>query len=199
IALQGLITQLQEFVLSANRGEGAKRYEAPVAISTITSRTIQSTKPTRADELLNKISGVNMVSLGNEQHQMSIRQPMTTKGLFLYLQDGIPIRTTGLYNHNALLEMNMAETKSIEVKKGPASSLYGSEDIGGVVNFISAAPTAVPVLKFSVQGNNIGYRRTDLVSSISSGKWGFLLSGYYATRSNGYLEYSDFQKGTFTA
>src|SRR5690606_33331962 len=66
-------------------------------------------------------------------------------------------------------------------------------------NFISAAPTAVPVLKFSVQGNNIGYRRTNLVSSISSGKWEFLLSGYYAERSNGYLEYSDFQKGTFTA
>ena len=37
-----------------------------------------------------------MVSLGNEQHQMSIRQPMTTKSLFLYLEDGIPVRTTGL-------------------------------------------------------------------------------------------------------
>jgi outer membrane receptor for ferrienterochelin and colicin len=88
---------------------------------------IQDAKPAMADQVLNKVSGVNMVNLGNEQHEMSIRQPMTTKSLFLYLEDGIPIRTSGLYNHNALLEMNMAATKSIEVIKGPSSSLYGSE------------------------------------------------------------------------
>ncbi len=64
-----------------------------------------------------------MVNLGNEQHQMSIRQPMTTKSLFLFLEDGIPVRTTGLFNHNALLEMNMAAVKNIEVIKGPSSSL----------------------------------------------------------------------------
>lgn len=199
IQMNPLVSQLQELVLSANRGEGAKRSEAPIAITSINTKTIQETKPTRADEVLNKVSGVNMVSLGNEQHQMSIRQPMTTKSLFLYLEDGIPIRTTGLYNHNALLEMNMAATKSIEVIKGPSSSLYGSEAIGGVVNFITAAPKAIPVLKLSLQGNNIGYRRTDLMASLSNGKWGFLLSGYYASRRNGYLDYSDFNKATFTA
>ena len=132
-------------MLTANRGEGAKRSEAPVAITTITSKTLQDTKPTMAEQVLNKVSGVNMINLGNEQHEMSIRQPMTTKSLFLYLEDGIPIRTSGLYNHNALLEMNLAATKSIEVIKGPSSSLYGSEAIGGVVNFITASPTAVPV------------------------------------------------------
>ena len=129
---------LQQVVVSANRGEAVKRSNAPVAISTLSNKTIQDTKPTTIDQVLNKVSGVNMVSLGNEQHQMSIRQPMTTKSLFLYLEDGIPIRTTGLYNHNALLEMNMASVKSIEVIKGPSSSLYGSEAIGGVVNLITA-------------------------------------------------------------
>ena len=139
-----------------------------------------------------------MVNLGNEQHQMSIRQPMTTKSLFLYLEDGIPVRTTGLYNHNALLEMNMASVKNIEVIKGPSSSLYGSEAIGGVVNFITIAPTLVPVLKISAQGNNIGYKRTDLQSAFSKNKWGFALSGYYADKRNGFMEYSDFHKATLT-
>jgi outer membrane receptor protein involved in Fe transport len=185
-------------VLSANRGEGVKRSEAPIAIATLNSKTIQDTKPTTIDQVLNKVSGVNMVNLGNEQHEMSIRQPMTTRSLFLYLEDGIPIRTTGLYNHNALLEMNMAATKSIEVIKGPSSSLYGSEAIGGVVNFITLSPTAVPVIKLSLQGNNIGYKRNDLQTSFTSGKWGFVLSGYYADKRNGYLEYSDYHKGTFT-
>jgi Outer membrane receptor proteins, mostly Fe transport len=190
---------MKEVVVSANRGEAVKRSEAPVAIASISSKTLQDTKPISADQVLNKISGVNMVSLGNEQHQMSIRQPMTTKSLFLYLEDGIPIRTTGLFNHNALLEMNMTATKSIEVIKGPSSSLYGSEAIGGVVNFISAAPTAVPVMKLSVQGNNIGYKRGDLFSSFSKNKWGVVLSGYYAGKQNSYLEYSDYHKATATA
>jgi iron complex outermembrane recepter protein len=199
VSLNPSSSQLQGVVLTANRGEGAKRSEAPVAITTISGKTIQETKPTMADQLLNKVSGVNMVNLGNEQHQMSIRQPMTTKSLFLYLEDGIPIRTSGLFNHNALLEMNMAAIKSIEIIKGPSSSLYGSEAIGGVVNFISAMPTAIPVLKLSLQGTNIGYKRTDLMSSVTTGKWGFLLSGYYADKRNGFLEYSDFHKGTLTA
>lgn len=198
ISLQPARSVMQEVVLTANRGEGTKRSEAPVAISTLSTKTIQDAKPTTVDQVLNKVSGVNMVNLGNEQHQMSIRQPMTTKSLFLYLEDGIPIRTTGLYNHNALLEMNMAATKSIEVIKGPSSSLYGSEAIGGVVNFITASPTAVLVLKLSAQGNNIGYKRGDLMSSMLSGKWGFVLSGYYADKRNSFLEYSDYHKGTIT-
>lgn len=189
---------LQEIVLSASRGAQVKRSEAPIAIAVINQKLIQDTRANSADQLLNKISGVNMVNLGNEQHQMSIRQPMTTRSLFLYLEDGIPIRTTGLFNHNALLEMNLAGTKAIEVIKGPSSAIYGSEAIGGAVNFITAAPTAIPVLKLSAQGNDIGYRRADIVSSISSGKWGFVVNGYYANKHNGYLEYTDFHKGIVT-
>ena len=190
---------LQQVVISANRGEAVTRSQAPVAIGILSSKIIQDTKPTTLDQVLNKVSGVNMVSLGNEQHQMSIRQPMTTKSLFLYLEDGIPVRTTGLYNHNALLEINMTSVKNIEVIKGPSSSLYGSEAVGGVVNLVTAAPTAIPLLKLSVQGNNIGYKRGDLFASFSKGRWGIVLSGYHADKRNGFLEYSDFHKSTFTA
>jgi iron complex outermembrane receptor protein len=130
---------------------------------------------------------------------MSIRQPMTTKSLFLYLEDGIPVRTTGLFNHNGLLEMNMAAVKSIEVIKGPSSSLYGSEAIGGIVNFITQTPGAIPVLKVSIQGNNIGYKRTDLQSSFANGKWGFVVSGYYARKENSFIEYTNYHKAAITA
>lgn len=188
---------LQEVVVTANR-EGVKRSEAPVAITTINSKLIKDTRATSVDQLLNKVSGVNMVNLGNEQHQMSIRQPITTKSLFLYLQDGIPIRTSGLFNHNALLEINMASVRNIEVIKGPSSSLYGSEAIGGVVNFITQAPTDSLDLKVSLQANNIGYKRADAITSFSAGRLGIVASGYYANKSNGFLEYTDFNKGTFS-
>lgn len=194
--VQGILNTV---VVTANKGENTKRSQAPISVSSINTRIIQDTKPTTIDQVLNKVSGVNMVSLGNEQHQMSIRQPMTTKSLFLYLEDGIPVRTTGLFNHNALLEMNMASVKNIEVIKGPSSSLYGSEAIGGVVNFISFAPTAVPVFKVSTQANTIGYKRAELQAGFSRKKWGFALSGYYADKRNSFLEFTDFHKATFTA
>lgn len=198
INLQQENTVMQAVVVTANR-ELAKRSFAPVAISTITSKMIQDAKPATIDQVLNKVSGVYMVNLGNEQHSMSIRQPMTTRSLFLYLEDGIPVRTTGLFNHNALLEMNMAAVKNIEVIKGPSSSLYGSEAIGGVVNFLTFAPAAVPVARLSLQGNSIGYKRADLQTSFSTGKWGFALSGYYADKRNSFIQYTDFHKANFTA
>lgn len=175
-----------------------KRSEAPIAISTINSQKINETKAQRIDQLLNKISGVFMVNLGNEQHEMSIRQPMTTKSVFLYMEDGLPIRTTGVYNHNALLEMNQAATKSMEVIKGPASALYGAEAIAGAVNVITIAPPTNTSGYASVQLNDNGYRRTDLQIGTSSGKWGIVASGYYADRQNGKIDFSGFHKTAFT-
>lgn len=198
IALQQATSLIQEIVVTANR-EAVKRSLAPIAIASISSRLIQDTKPVTVDQVLNKVSGVYMVNLGNEQHSMSIRQPMTTKSLFLYLEDGIPVRTTGLFNHNALLEMNMAAVKNIEVIKGPSSSLYGSEAIGGVVNFITIAPAAAPLAKLSLQGNTIGYKRAELQTGFSSGRWGFSLAGYYADKRNSFMEYTDFHKAILTA
>jgi outer membrane receptor protein involved in Fe transport len=103
-----------------------------------------------------------------------------------------------LFNHNALLEINMASVKSIEVIKGPSSSLYGSEAIGGVVNFITQSPSDSLDFKVSLQANNIGYKKADASAGFSAGKLGVVVAGYYARKNNGYLEYSDFHKGTFT-
>ena len=144
------------------------RGETPISISTISPELINETKATSLDQLLNKVSGVYMVDLGNEQHSMSMRQPLSYGSLFLYLEDGVPIRTTGVFNHNALIEMNMANVRSIEIIKGPASSLYGSEAIGGAVNFISHRPTAIPTANIQIQANNLGYKRADFMASCLS-------------------------------
>lgn len=197
VALIKNSNNMQEVVVSANRTL-QKRTEAPIAIATISKQTIQDTRAQRLDFLLNKISGVFMVNLGNEQHEMSIRQPMTTKSLFLYLEDGIPIRTTGVYNHNALLEMNLPAASSIEVIKGPSSALYGAEAIGGAVNIITQAAPAFTSGQASVQLNDNGYKRVDLQAGTSLGKWGIIVSGYYADKRNAQIEYSDFRKKAFT-
>lgn len=197
IALQPADKKLQQVIVTASK-TAQKRSEAPVAISVLNAQTLAETKANRLDQVVNKAAGVFMVNLGNEQHEMSIRQPMTTKGLFLYLEDGVPIRTTGLYNHNALLEMNMASTKQIEIIRGPASSLYGAEAIGGAVNLITLAPPAITSGQASVVINNTGYKRADLQAGTTMGKWGIIASGYYANKHDGPIAYSDYHKSTFT-
>lgn len=189
--------RLQEVVITGNRTI-QKRTELPIAIAVIGKETIQQTKAQRLDFLLNQVSGVNMVNLGNEQHMMAIRQPITTSNLFLYLEDGIPIRTPAVFNHNALLEMNMAAAQRIEIIKGPASSLYGAEAIGGVLNLITVAPPAFTDGTISIQGNNQGYRRVDAQVGTTVGKLGFIASGYYANQANGPIQYSDFHKSAST-
>lgn len=198
IYLQASSTNLNEIIVSSSRDK-QYRTEAPVAISTISPQTLQETKATTLDKVLNKVSGVYMVDLGNEQHTMAIRQPIGYKSLFLYLEDGIPIRTIGDFNHNALIEINMAALRNIEVIRGPASSLYGSEAVGGAVNFITAAPTLVPTAKVQLEASNWGYKRTDFSVSDTKGKAGFVVGGYYADQRNGYMDHSDFHKLALTA
>jgi outer membrane receptor protein involved in Fe transport len=197
IAMQPADKELQQVVVTANR-TAQKRSEAPVAISVISKQTIEDTKAQRLDNLLNKVSGVFMVNLGNEQHEMSIRQPMTTSSRFLYMEDGLPLRTTGVYNHNALLEMNMTSVKSLEIIKGPSSALYGGEAIGGAVNAITLSAPAFTGGFVNAQLNNTGYKRADAQLGSTFGKLGLIASGYYANRSNGPVEHSDFHKWAAT-
>ena len=170
---------LNEVIVSGNR-EVQKRTEVPVAINVISKTQINDTKATRLDMLVNKVPGVFMVDLGNEQHSMSVRQPLGYSSLFLYLEDGIPIRTVGDFNHNALIEINQASLQRIEVIKGPASSLYGSEAVGGALNFITQSPTPFLSGKVQAEAGSRGYKRTDISVSNTYRKLGIYFGGYYA-------------------
>ena len=102
VALTPAVEDLQTVVVTASR-EAQLRTDAPVAISKLGPAVIQDTKATLLTELLNKVPGVVMLNYGNEQHAMGIRQPFGTSAYFLYLEDGIPLRPMGVFNHNALL------------------------------------------------------------------------------------------------
>lgn len=193
ISLNRSAIDLQPVIISANR-ERQARQDAPIAISKISSVQIQDTKATALYQLLNKVSGVYMVNLGNEQHTMAIRQPITYNALYLYMEDGLPIRPTGIFNHNSLYEINMSGVRDIEVIKGPASSLYGSNSVGGAVNFITQNPPSNAMGDISIQGDNYHYRRVDADGGFSSGKFGLYAGGYIAHQKDSWQDYSDFDK-----
>ncbi|MGG7037025.1 MAG: TonB-dependent receptor, partial [Flavobacterium sp.] len=190
--------QLDEVVVTANRGKSLKK-EVPVAISKISQTVINESKPTAVYEVINKVPGVLMVNLGNEQHSMSIRQPMTTNAYYLYLEDGLPIRPLGVFNHNALLEINQFNLQNIEVMRGPSSSLYGSEAVGGAVNLISLKPSLDPVFKFGVQADQWGYHRFQAAGGATIGKVGFHIAGLSARQQDSWMTYSDYNKDNINA
>lgn len=191
------ISNLSEVIVSTSRTQ-KKREVIPVAVSTISTRAIDEVKPETVDQVLNQTAGVLMVDLGNEQHMMAIRQPISTKSLFLYLEDGVPIRPSGVFNHNALLEMNMVASGNIEVIRGPFSSLYGSDAVGGAINFITKNPSSIPKGSFSVRRHNNGYLRMDVSASGKIGKLGVYVGGYKSQIKNGIRQYGDYDKDAIT-
>jgi len=137
ISLNTATENLEEVIVSASR-EVQQRSEVPGAIGVVTAQQLEETKAFGIEQIVNQVPGVFMSTSNassNEQHFMAIRSPISTKSLFLYVEDGLPIRPVAVFNHNALLEMNNTTFGRVEVLKGPASSIYGSEAIGGSLNF----------------------------------------------------------------
>ncbi len=196
ISLTPSVNNLQQIVVTANR-EAALRTESPVAISKLTPALINDTKPMLITELINKVPGVVMLNYNNEQHAMAIRQPMSTSAYFLYLEDGIPIRPMGVFNHNALIEMNVFGISSIEVVKGPASSLYGPEAVGGAINFITHRPTPMATARLGIQADQWGYRRLQYGAGGTAGKkLGIYVSGFQGEQRDAWQTYSDYDKSS---
>lgn len=108
--------------------------ETALSIGVLKSEDIENTKPAHPSEIMDKVPGVHVNVTGGEGHMTAIRQPITTGAVYLYLEDGIPTRSTGFFNHNALYEINLPQSERVEVLKGPGSALYGSDAIGGVIN-----------------------------------------------------------------
>ena len=183
---------LDPVIVSGNKLQ-QKRTEAPIAISILSPKTIEQTNAPRIEYLLNKVSGVYMPSIGGEQHMMSIRQPISLKGLYLYLEDGLPIRTSGLFSSNALIEINSSNIHSIEIIKGPASALYGAEAIGGIINVLSEKPT---YKKGEVEAfvNSSGLKKMSIRFTTPTKKGGWNINTSWTDQKNGILDYSNFNK-----
>jgi iron complex outermembrane recepter protein len=190
---------LDEVVVSGSRTE-TKLSDTPMSIGVVDEKTLKRDKPKLMGDAINRIAGVNWVDLGNEQHMMGIRQPNSTNAVYQYLEDGIPIRPLGVFNHNALNELNLAGAERVEVVKGASSSLYGSNAVGGAVNFITAHPSLTPEATVGYRNEAVtGYQRIDTGASNTWGDLGVRFSQYSSRRSdNNWQQYSNGTKDSVT-
>jgi outer membrane receptor protein involved in Fe transport len=162
-------TELPTVTVTATREE-EKISETPISVGVVPQRSIQITKPAHPLEILGQVPGVSISVTNGEGHQTAIRQGFTTSPVYLFLEDGIPIRATGNFNHNALYEVNIPSAGSIEVIRGPGSALHGSDAIGGIVNVLTKTPRANKGQDVSVELGGHGYRR--LLGGFDTGSHG---------------------------
>lgn len=132
-------TSLETYTVTGTREKRPLR-ETPASVGVLTPETIRQTAPLHPGQLLGQFPGVAVAVTNGEGHTTAIRQPFTTSPLYLFLEDGIPIRPTGFFNHNALYEVNLPQAGGVEVVRGPGTALHGSDAIGGIVNILSRAP-----------------------------------------------------------
>ena len=186
------VMQLGDMVVTASR-EKERRVEIPMAIGVIGGEEIRQVKPAHPSEIMNRIAGVWVNVTGGEGHMTAIRQPITTDPVYLFLEDGIPSRSTGFYNHNALYEINLPQADRIEVSKGPANALYGSDAIGGVVNVSTRAASRTPEASLTAEGGRFGFGRTLGTLSNTWGRNGLRIDGNF-TRTDGWRAATDYTR-----
>lgn len=95
-------------------------------------------------EIVTKIPGVNMISKGSGVSKPVIRG--LSMNDILVLNNGVRFENYQYSDHHPL-GIDEFGIEDIEVIKGPSSLLYGSDAIGGVINFIKEKPAPVGVLE----------------------------------------------------
>ena len=110
-------------------------------LSFINSEEINFISPDNPSNVLNRMPGVFISQGSGQEHLTSIRSPVLSGGAgagsFLYLEDGIPLRSPGFSNVNGLMESTIEIGERTEVIRGPGSVLYGSNAVHGLINVIT--------------------------------------------------------------
>ena len=113
-------------------------------IDRISREDIVSVSAVHPSDILNRATGVHVQTNNGMESLPSLRSPVLTgpgaSGAFLFLEEGIATRSAGFANNNGLSELNLAQAQTVEIIRGPASAIYGSNAVHGVINVLTKAP-----------------------------------------------------------
>lgn len=154
------VPQLDNVVVTASRSAQLAS-EVVGDVTVIDRQELERAGQTSIAEVLAKQPGIQFNNSGGPQTITSIFTRGTNSNQTLVLVDGMRVNSSanGLTNWSAI---DPALIERVEVLRGSASSLYGSDAIGGVINIITRKPDGDRPL--SVWGN-MGYGTHDTFKS----------------------------------
>jgi vitamin B12 transporter len=129
---------LDTLVVTASRSE-EKIKDVPARISIIEPHILEQSPIAELPHLLMSDASIDMLQYGGYGQTASIYMRGTNDTHTLVLRDGVRLNT-GSAGSASLAFIDTTDIKQIEVLKGPASVLYGTDAIGGVVQLVSKTP-----------------------------------------------------------
>ncbi|MCB0637093.1 MAG: TonB-dependent receptor [Lewinella sp.] len=152
------------------------RLESPVPVEVYRPSFFKKNPTPNVFEALQNVNGVrpqlncNVCNTG-DIHINGLEGPYT-----MVLVDGMPI-VSSLATVYGLSGIPNSLIERVEIVKGPASSLYGSEAIGGLINIITKAPARAPLLSIDVMATSWQEYHADLGLRLRLGERGSVLTG----------------------
>ncbi|HTO88256.1 MAG TPA: TonB-dependent receptor [Thermoanaerobaculia bacterium] len=128
--------------------------DTPASIQVVPQQVLRDQQSTRLDQAVTNVSGVYRTSrffLGANADDFVLRGFNTSEAVY---QDGIRIDT------GAIGMRDLANIEQVEVLKGPASILYGRIEPGGMVNYVTKKPLAIPAYSVDQQIGSWNMLRT---------------------------------------
>ncbi len=187
---------IEQVVVTSTREEKILNHLSE-SVGVLTEEDLIDISPTHPADALNRIAGVHINNLGGEGHMTSIRQPISTSGVYLFLEDGLPTRPSGFFNHNGLYEINIPQSSRVEVIKGPGSALYGSDAIGGVINVITKKPPVDTEFNTNIEIGSDQWRRA--LFSVGGGNEALAAKiDVNLTESEGFRDEADYDRQSVT-
>lgn len=173
--LTNYANSLNEVVITGTMKE-VRRLESSVPVEVYTPNYFKKNPTPNIYEALQNVNGVrpqlncNVCNTG-DIHINGLEGPYT-----MVLIDGMPI-VSSLSTVYGLSGIPNSLVERIEIVKGPASSLYGSEAIGGLINIITKKPKNAPLVSADIFGTSWGEYNADIGFKLSVGKKASLLTG----------------------
>lgn len=124
-----------------------KRSESPIPVEVLTAAFLKNNPTANIFEALQTVNGVRPQLNCSVCNTGDIRINGLEGPYSLVLIDGMPI-VSGLSTVYGFSGIPSALIDQVEIIKGPASSLYGSEAVGGLINIITKHPENTPLLFF---------------------------------------------------
>jgi len=132
----------------------ASRTPTPVTI--LTGSELRSREVRSVAQALREIPGMSVVQAGGAGAQTSLFLRGGQSNYVRVLVDGVPVNEAG--GAVDLADLSTDQVERIEVLRGPASVLYGSDAIAGVVQIFTTRGRGTPRLEASALGG-VGERR----------------------------------------